>query len=285
MAIIKKEDFGGGGTGLTLGSWNYDSNPDAPGTTPISDNTWRTDATLGSSTKLYIDDNDDDGTDWGAKLNVPDSSWISFSIDSSNQVHFQVENATDGTGYWDYDILGIVLEGTIGNGAETSVKIDVGGGAQDLSDYFNKTTDDTDDITESATKEFLDNSAPQVIDGNKSFTGQVKGGANTSSFSATKTFDLNADGNYPKMLVTANVTSLALSNKVNGSSYQVVLEIAGSGSYTIPQADASFGDRTNNSVDDSVASWYPTSVGSKIIYTIGVDPDGDTWYSIETITA
>ena len=158
---------------------------------------------------------------------------------------------------------------------------------EDLIDSdFNLTDNDTDDITESATKEFLDSAgAPQVIAGNKDFSNQVKGGDSSESFSATKTFDMN-NGNMQKMSITGNITSLALSNKSNGSSYLIVLEMAGSGSYTIPTAGATFGTRTDNSVDDSggAGAWEPTTVGSKIIYTINVEPDGDTHYSIETIT-
>ncbi|KKK81946.1 hypothetical protein LCGC14_2808340, partial [marine sediment metagenome] len=92
------------------------------------------------------------------------------------------------------------------------------------------------------------------------------------------------NGTFQKMPVTATITSLAISNEVNGSAYWIILEIGGSGSYDIPQAGTSFGTRTDNSVDDSVADWWPTTVGSKIIYTIGVEPDGETFYSIETIT-
>ncbi len=125
--------------------------------------------------------------------------------------------------------------------------------------------------------------ADQDVASNVSFSKQVKGGAATVSFSATKTFSME-DGNFQKMPVTATITSLAISNEVNGSAYWIVLEIGGSGSYDIPQAGASFGTRTDNSVDDSVADWWPTTVGSKIIYTIGVEPDGETFYSIEIIT-
>lgn len=149
---------------------------------------------------------------------------------------------------------------------------------------LNLTDDDTDDLDESATKKFLDSDgAPQVIPGNKSFSGQVKGGAATVTFSTTMSFSANS-GNFLKTVVTSNMTSLAITNKINGMSYWIVLEIGGSGSYDIPEAEASFGTRTDNSVDDSAADWFPTTVGSKIIYTIGVDADGDTFYSIETIT-
>ena len=118
---------------------------------------------------------------------------------------------------------------------------------------------------------------------NKSWNGQVKGGDATVAFSATKTFSMD-DGNIQSMPVTANITSLAISNEVNGSAYWIVLKIGGSGSYTIPEAAASFGTRTDNSIDDSAADWWPITVGSKIIYTIGVETNGETFYSIETIT-
>lgn len=169
--------------------------------------------------------------------------------------------------------------------ADANTATRVGQHLYDLIDSdFNLTDNDTDDITESTTKKFLNSAGtPQVIAGNKDFSGQVKGGDSSESFSATKTFDMN-NGNMQKMTVTGNMTSLAISNESNGSSYLIILQIGGSGSYTIPQAGASIGTRTDNSVDDSVSSWYPTTVGSKIIYNINVEPDGDTHYSIETIT-
>jgi len=89
------------------------------------------------------------------------------------------------------------------------------------------------------------------------------------------------DGNMQKMILTGNVTSLALTNKVNGSSYRIILEQGGAGSYTIATPAASFGTVTDNSVDSGD---FPTTVGSKIIYDITVEPDGDTFYSVETIT-
>ncbi len=125
--------------------------------------------------------------------------------------------------------------------------------------------------------------ADQDVASNVSFSKQVKGGAATVAFLATKVFSMD-NGTFQKMPVTATITSLAISDEVNGSSYWIVLEIGGSGSYDIPQAGVSFGTRTDNSVDDSAADWWPTTVGSKIIYTIGVEPDGDTFYTIETIT-
>ena len=123
----------------------------------------------------------------------------------------------------------------------------------------------------------------QSVISNVYFQGQVKGGVNTGTFSATKTFDMN-DGNVQKMVVTGNITSLTLSNKVNGSSYCIILKIGGSGNYSIPQPDTTFGTRTDNSVDDSKADWYPTTVGSKIIYSIIIDADGETIYSVENLT-
>ncbi len=67
------------------------------------------------------------------------------------------------------------------------------GAAEDTSNFFNKVSDDTDDITQSATKTFLDSAAaPQVIAGVKDFSAQVKGGDLDDIFSATKTFDMDA---------------------------------------------------------------------------------------------
>jgi len=137
-----------------------------------------------------------------------------------------------------------------------------------------------DDIQET-TRTFLDSSAaPQTIEGVKDFSAQVKGGDVTEAFSATKTFDMN-NGNMQKMILTGNVTSLALSNKVNGSAYYLILEQGGAGGYSIAGIGASFGTPTDNSVDS--ADW-PTTLGSKLLITIFVEPDGDTEYSIEIKT-
>ena len=124
-----------------------------------------------------------------------------------------------------------------------------------------------------------------VIDGNKRFSGQVRSTpTGNDTFSAVMSFDMNS-GNYRKTIITSNVTSLNITNKQNGSSYQIVLQQGGAGSFTVPIAAASLGTRTDNSVDDSSGGWEPTTVGSKMIYNIGVDPDGSTYYSIEILTA
>lgn len=120
----------------------------------------------------------------------------------------------------------------------------------------------------------------QSVGGNLGIAGQAKGGDNSGAFSATKTFDMN-DGNMQKMILTGNVTSLALSNKVNGSAYYIKLEQGGAGGYSVSGIGASFGDVTDNSVDS--ADW-PTTLGSKLLITVLVDSDGDTEYSIETLT-
>jgi hypothetical protein len=116
--------------------------------------------------------------------------------------------------------------------------------------------------------------------GNFSGAGQAKGGATTVSYSATASFDMN-DGNIQKMVMTGNVTSFALTNKVNGSSYRIIFEIGGAGGYTLPTPAASVGTATDNAVENGD---FPSTVGSKIIYDITVEPDGDTFHSVETIT-
>ena len=99
-----------------------------------------------------------------------------------------------------------------------------------IDSIFNFTDDDSNAITESATKTFLNSAgAPQVIAGNKDFSGQVKGGDIADTFSATKTSNMN-NGNMQKMTVTAPITSLAISNEADGSSYLIVIEIGGAGS-------------------------------------------------------
>jgi hypothetical protein len=104
----------------------------------------------------------------------------------------------------------------------------------------------------------------------------VKG--KTIVFTATPTFDLN-DGNVQKMIITANVTSLTISNKVNAGSYRIFLTQNATGGYTIPVPGASFGTKTDNAAD------LITAANDVNIIDITVDPDGTTFYSVETITA
>lgn len=120
----------------------------------------------------------------------------------------------------------------------------------------------------------------QAITSNIAINGQVRGGTSTVTFSATKTFSFN-DGNFQKMLITGNITSIEVSDTVNGSSYFIVLEMSGAGGYTVPALGSTFGTATDNSV--AIADW-PSTVGSKILITLNVETDGDLHHSIETIT-
>lgn len=118
----------------------------------------------------------------------------------------------------------------------------------------------------------------QTIAGRKTFSSQVNGGSNEETFSAAITFDLD-NGNIQKMPLTAN-TVPSLSNKVNGGTYIIIFETNATGGYSI-SPDSSFGTKTDNSMD-SVTS---ATANAKYIYTIVVEPDGDTFYTIETIGA
>ncbi len=101
----------------------------------------------------------------------------------------------------------------------------------------------------------------------------------TISFSATPTFNFDS-GNVQKMIVTGTVTSLSISNELNSGSYRIFLEIDSVASPAIPTADATFGTMTDNSVSNPINADNDVN-----IYDITIDPDGITYYSIETITA
>ena len=109
--------------------------------------------------------------------------------------------------------------------------------------------------------------------------GQITVEGKTVTFSATPTFDLD-EGNVQEMTITANVTSLAISNELPSGSYRIFLKQGGAGGYTIAEPGVTFGTRTDNSVVGFV-----TAVGDVNIIDIAINPNGDTYYSIETITA
>ena len=143
--------------------------------------------------------------------------------------------------------------------------------------FFDKTTDDSDDITESTTKVFLDSSGEQIIEGVKRFSSQARSTATgNTTFTATPVFDMN-NGNYQKMILTGDVTSLTLSNKENGSAYVIVLQQDATGNRAIATPDATFGTRTKNSEEFSLDG------DDKNIINVFVDPDGATAYSIEIV--
>lgn len=119
----------------------------------------------------------------------------------------------------------------------------------------------------------------QSVEGNFEFKGQATVQGATISFSATPTFNFDS-GNVQKMIVTGTVTSLSISNELDAGSYRIFLEIDSVASPAIPTADATFGTMTDNSVS------APINADNDVnIYDITVDPDGTTYYSIETITA
>jgi hypothetical protein len=109
------------------------------------------------------------------------------------------------------------------------------------------------------------------------FGGQANGGYSVESFSATKTFDLN-NGVSQEMVITGNITSLTLSNKVNGGSYLIFLVQNATGGYTIPTPDSTFGGKTDNSAD------FVTDANAVNIINVNVRPNGTTYYTVETYT-
>lgn len=123
----------------------------------------------------------------------------------------------------------------------------------------------------------IDNS--EIFEKNALFKKQATVQGATISFSATPTFNFDS-GNVQKMIVTGTITSLSISNELNAGSYRIFLEIDSVASPAIPTADATFGAMTDNSVSAPINSDNDVN-----IYDITVDPDGTTYYSIETITA
>lgn len=102
---------------------------------------------------------------------------------------------------------------------------------------------------------------------------------NTIAFTATPNFGFT-NGNVQKMIVTGTITSLSISNELDSGSYRIFLQQDGTGGHTIPTPDASFGTQTDSSVLAPI-----TTENDVNIYDIAIDPDGITYYSIETITA
>lgn len=109
------------------------------------------------------------------------------------------------------------------------------------------------------------------------FGGQANGGSSVESFSATKTFNLN-NGVSQEMTLTGNVTSLTLSNKLNGGSYLIWLIQDGTGGRTIPTPDSTFGNVTDNSAS------FVTTANAVNIINVNVRPNGATYYTVETYT-
>lgn len=127
-----------------------------------------------------------------------------------------------------------------------------------------------------ASDTFVDKTTDESIGGNKLFTAQANMDINTVSFTATPTFNFN-NGNVQEMVITGDVTSLAVSNKVNGGTYIIFLVQDGTGGHSMPTPAASFGTKTANSAD------FDTTANAVNIVTINVRSGGNTYYSIETV--
>lgn len=132
-------------------------------------------------------------------------------------------------------------------------------------------------ISASSFPSITDNGTTVIIDAILNVSKQAKGGSKIVTFSATPTFNLN-DGNSQKMTLTGSVTSLTLSNKLNGGSYLIYLVQDSTGGRTIPNPDSTFGVKTDNSAD------FVTDANAVNLININVDADGITYYTIETYT-
>lgn len=110
--------------------------------------------------------------------------------------------------------------------------------------------------------------ASQTIDSNVAVVGE------TISFTATPTFDFDIKGNVKKMIITANVTTLTVSNELPSGSYRVFLTEDGTGGHTLPTPDSSWGTELENSAP------FETGAAAVNIIDLAVDPDGNKFFSI-----
>ena len=120
------------------------------------------------------------------------------------------------------------------------------------------------------------------VGGNIKALGQITVEGKIVTFSATPTFSLD-DGNVQEMEVTAEVTSLAISDELPAGSYSIILIQDGIGGHAIadiPATGSTFGKRT-----DSSATSFITAIGDVNIIDIRVDISGNKYFSIATVTA
>ena len=82
------------------------------------------------------------------------------------------------------------------------------------------------------------------------------------------------------MLVTANITSLTISNELPAGNYTIFLIQNAAGGHTIPVPDSSFGTITKNSVPNDEFSETGDDVN---IIQIMVTVSGAKFYSIEVV--
>lgn len=121
----------GTGTGITgLGTWNFNlaSQTPPPGTGEfITDN-----ATIASSTKIYIHETDQEGIDKGAILNfgleVGVQLYIQQTDNKANYLIATIASITDQGTYVEFDITDLQVEGTIT--ATSFILLAIGGGQE-----------------------------------------------------------------------------------------------------------------------------------------------------------
>ena len=149
------------------------------------------------------------------------------------------------------------------NGAYVELS-ETGGGSSSIVNIFSE-----EDVNIQADGQFnID--TPKAI-----FNGQVAVVGITISFTATPTFNLDS-GNVQKMILTANVTTLTVSNELDSGSYRVYLTEDGTGGHTLPTPDSSWGDEMDNSAP------FKTGANEINLIDIAVDPDGNKLFSVNT---
>ncbi|MCK5603119.1 hypothetical protein KAR91_14645 [Candidatus Pacearchaeota archaeon] len=147
-----------------------------------------------------------------------------------------------------------------------------------IDSLLNLTDDDTDNLSQSATKKFLDNAAPQDIAGVKEFSNLVhaNNAANSiKAFTATPTFAFSTDGNDQQMDVEGNITSFITSGEVGSATMKVYLVNDGTPGRTVVAPTGWTADKSSES-----HSQVADAINLYQFYTL---PDGTKFYHLHLV--
>ena len=151
----------------------------------------------------------------------------------------------------------------------------------DLMDsIFNLTDDDSNDITESTDKKFLDSSGAQIIAGIKEFSNlaHANNAANAiKAFTATPTFAFGTDGNDQQMTLTGNVTTFATSGEVGSAAMNVYLINDGTPGRTVAAPTGWEPDPSSET--------HTTAANAINRYQFYTLPDGSKYFNLHIVKA